>query len=211
MVAGLVAYVVIIFWALVWIVAQIVSKVSGAQISNRNVLYIASTITFLVSTLTFLFRSRLKTPLSLWDPVDEAENGDPIPWFILPFLPFVLVGVLYIIKALFYIWDPSLSPILAHRFVIVFGLICALIYAVFMVLVACSEWMASMDRRTRLRGYLTIGSLATAVLLGSVGTYSYTIYPRIPREFGGGRPERIIIWVGTEDFPSPLPLVPERK
>jgi hypothetical protein len=128
-----------------------------------------------------------------------------IPWSFPPIIPFVFVGLLYIIKGLMYIWEPSLSSLLSHHFILIFGLCCALIYIIFMVGVISLDWIInSLDKGKRLKGYIIVLGLVLGSFLSSVLVYSYSLYPRMPRGLGGGKPERIVIWIAKEDLPADL-------
>jgi len=225
LIISIISYVLIVTWALVWVVTWFVSRISGTMMTNRHVLYIAAGILVSLATSYILvppFRPWLKSlrrfslirfegknqstenGASTTKDLDSQEDGEETPWLIIVSLPFTLIIALYSVKALAYIWDPTLSPLLTHRFILILDTTCALILPTILMLRTCRKWMTSTDRTKKLKGYGTIGSLFTVALISSMVAYSNSLYPRIPRGLGGGRPEKLVIWIAKEDFPEDL-------
>jgi hypothetical protein len=41
-------------------------------------------------------------------------------------------------------------------------------------------------------------------LVALISFYSYSVYPILPQGFGGGKPARVVLWFGNDDFPPDL-------
>lgn len=134
-------------------------------------------------------------------PGKNKDEWSKILIWLPPTILALLILVLYAFKAVIYIWDPKLSPMVSHKFIFLFGVGNSIIYFAFILLIASLECLGSTERRIRSKGIFIIVSIVTFTYITSVAFYSYFFYPRMSYGLGGGKPTPINIWIDENDFP----------
>jgi hypothetical protein len=116
----------------------------------------------------------------------------------------VLVLLLYEVKLLLHIWDSDADTLISHA-TIWGGLAIVLVLALlFSVLI--HGWILTVigDKAWRPIGFLMIVGVVVVVFLCLATAYSTALYPRLPRQLGGGTPAPVTLWVDWKEVPPQL-------
>lgn len=134
-------------------------------------------------------------------PSQEAESSTRTEWLIIS----VLVVAMPVTVIAFYPLRWYLSNLGATEFatdvlstghILISGVIVFFAMAGIIPIVLLSTHKLETNYRLR---YIAVG-VASVIFLASLVLYCGWLYPMIPSAFGGGRPERITIWIKAEDF-----------
>jgi hypothetical protein len=231
LIAGLVAYTLMIVWGVLWSVCSLGGLVFGFNVNNRTLLLIAGAIAVGMATTWIVLKLTQKRwstrPGKLWKTLDAAlaprqrqrspdksdgeSDGQPAQattgskkpeskwdWALgLVFLPTLLL-MLYSMKGLLHIWDPSLGAAFYHRHVVLATVVLGVPVTVFLAVVlhTLSE---SADDKPAPRHKTAVLVVAVLAYLGFEALYSVWGYPRLPSGLGGGRPRSVTLWVKSDD------------
>ncbi len=100
--------------------------------------------------------------------------------------------------------DMSVGPLAERSGFLLFVLVGTLGSTALFAFTAIWKRLPSDDHFKRL--VVTSLNVSVVALLFAFGVlwYSMTLYPRIPAALGGGKPEAVVVWMGTDDLPSEI-------
>ncbi|MCA1816563.1 MAG: hypothetical protein LC746_09190 [Acidobacteria bacterium] len=102
-------------------------------------------------------------------------------------------------------WRPGWSPAyLRSPYLLLWGAAGGLLLGFFVLLVTLYEWFRGEDASKRRRAFTSFVSAVVLGLLAAIAIYSDSIYPTLPQGLGGGKPARVVVWFGKDDFPADL-------
>ncbi len=122
--------------------------------------------------------------------------------FIWPGMPTFFVAGLFAGKAVVYLWEPSLSRTLPISTILWVGIGVGFGYGLMMSAVASTEFFYCKSRRFKNMG---LAILMSSVLLSTgffITLYSTKVYPALSQGLGGGRLERVTVWIDRKNLPS---------
>jgi hypothetical protein len=134
-------------------------------------------------------------------PEEEANAWFPMLPIMWLGMPAISVGLLFALKAILYLWDPSLSEKLQSVMVVWAGVGLGIIYALPLSSLAWGQFLACEGRDMKNKG---IAIAVTSLLLSGaffVTLYSTKIYPELSQTWGGGKLTTVTVWADQKDVP----------
>ena len=113
-------------------------------------------------------------------------------------LPLALVLYALIVKVVLYLWEPGWSDLFTYWYAIGGAVIVGLLYLTMAVLFIALGWMKDADGSKRILGFVAVAVILSTAYVSLAAYYSYRIYPWLPRGFGGGRADGVVVWVSSD-------------
>jgi hypothetical protein len=215
---GVVAYLVLCLWALLWVVVQGAGFVAEVAVSNRTLLQI-SAIVLAVTGVLFLtalvlqkhvpvvgrllgaFARSSDSNRRVQPPAQEAAPTSlatpRIEWFGLAMLLIAPLVYVYALWAVAYIWDPALTGAVRHLYLMSGALTIGALLDAFYIGTTQFARRGAGDAAPSSRRML-VGAVAIVYVIFEA-SYAAWWYPRLPAGFGGGKPSPITLWLKGDD------------
>jgi hypothetical protein len=120
-------------------------------------------------------------------------------WVIgLAFIPVSLL-VLYSIKGVMYVWEPSWGALLPHRYIIYASILLGVLFTLLMLGVSTLDHAnAAAAGKPKGPSWAMVVTVALAYVIFEV-SYCWWGYPCLYAGLGGGRPTPVTIWLKSDD------------
>jgi hypothetical protein len=130
----------------------------------------------------------------------QSPGDVPISLLAAGFVVFFLALVLCVLslRGVAYLWNPEWSNLFTSTYVIGGALTGAVLYVVSMLLTLATSWLEDAESSNRVVGFVVVSVILSAMYLSMAAYYSYSLYPRLPRGFGGGSPEPVVVWLASD-------------
>ena len=118
--------------------------------------------------------------------------------------PAVSMGFLYCIRRLLEILDLRIASLLEDRHILMLGLLNVLFFSLVGIVFLIATQLASDDKEVQRRALSVLVATVLCGYLAAVGLYSFKMYAKLPQDWGGGKPIRVIFWLDKHAAPEAL-------